>query len=132
VPPRDGQTVKQFLDTLPVSCRAVVRALRGVIRSAAPHAAESVVWGALSYHRPAVGGRVKGAVCQVVVRAGRVRLDFLHGVRLTDPYRLLAGTAKSKRHVAIATAADARRPGVAALIRESADLDPDSWPDIKP
>jgi hypothetical protein len=79
-----------------------------------------------------VGGRVKGAVCQVVVRAGRVRLDFLHGVRLTDPYRLLAGTAKSKRHVAIATAADARRPGVAALIRESADLDPDSWPDIKP
>jgi hypothetical protein len=102
-------------------------ALRKVIRQAAPEAAESVVWGALSYHRPAVGGRVKGAVCLIVVKGGRVRLDFIHGVRLSDPRRLLRGDAVSKRHVGIATAAEAERPEIAALIRQAAALDPAEW-----
>jgi hypothetical protein len=119
--------VSAFLDGLPPGTRRLVEALRAVIRKAAPHAEETLLWGGLSYHRRAVGGRVKGAVCQIVVWQGRVRLDFIHGVRLADPHGLLRGERVSKRCVPVASAADAGRPAVAALIREAAALDPASW-----
>lgn len=98
----------------------IVTALRKLVRRLVPEALETTVWGAISFHRPRIGGRVKGAVCQIVVKDGRVRLDFIHGIRLADPSRLLRGDGLSKRHVPIATVADARRPAIAALIREAA------------
>jgi hypothetical protein len=102
-------------------------ALRDVVRRAVPEAEESLLWGGLSYHRPQVGGRVKGAVCQIGVKRGKVRLDFIHGIRLADPSRLLQGNRLSKRFIPIESAADAERPEIAALIREAAALDPNAW-----
>jgi hypothetical protein len=119
--------LKGFLDTLPPSTRQTVLALRGVIRCTVPHAEESLLWGGLIYHRPEVGGRVKGAVCQIVVKRGRVRLDFIHGNRLADPCGLLHGDRLSKRFVPIGNIADAERPEVEALIRDAAVLDPTEW-----
>jgi len=116
-----------FITGLPSATRRLVLALRAVVRRAAPLAEETLLWGGLSYHRPAVGGRVKGAVCQIVVRQGRVRLDFIHGVRLADPEGLLRGDRVSKRHVPVGGVADAGRPAIAALIREAAALDPLEW-----
>jgi hypothetical protein len=78
--------VKAFLDALPPDTRQLVLALRDVVRRTAPHAEESLLWGSLSYHRPQVGGRVKGVVCQFVVKGGQVRLDFIHGIRLAYPH----------------------------------------------
>jgi hypothetical protein len=120
-------SVEAFLDALRPDTRQLVLALRDVVRRTAPHAEESLLWGGLSYHRPQVGGRVKGAVCQVVVRGGQVRLDFIHGIRLADPCGLLQGQGVSKRNVPIEAAADAERPEVTALIREAAALDPAEW-----
>jgi hypothetical protein len=116
-----------FLDNLSPAAQEIVLVLRAVVRRTIPHAEESVVWGSLSYHRPQVGGRVKGAVCLIVVRGGRVRLDFIHGMRLADPSGLLQGDQVSKRFVSIETVADAERPEIAALIREAAALDPTQW-----
>jgi hypothetical protein len=107
--------------------RRLVAALRQLVRRIAPDALETELWGSLSYHRPGVGGRVKGAVCQIVAKRGRVRLDFIHGIRLSDPAGLLEGDAISKRYVPIATPEDIRRPAIAALIREAAALDPAAW-----
>ncbi|MCY3024612.1 MAG: DUF1801 domain-containing protein [Planctomycetota bacterium] len=107
--------------------RQVAVALRRVVRRTVPQAEESLLWGGLSYHRPQVGGRVKGAVCQIVVRRSHVRLDFIHGIRLADPQRVLQGRLVSKRFVPIETAADAERPEIAALIRAAAALDPQEW-----
>jgi hypothetical protein len=123
----DAENVKAFLRGLSPAARKLVAALRAAVRRAAPHAAESVVWACLSYHRPRVGGRVRGAVCQIVVRGGRVRLDFIHGVRLADPAQMLEGNRVSKRFVPIETLADVRRPEIAALIREAAALRPAVW-----
>jgi hypothetical protein len=113
-----------FLARLPPAARSVVAALRDVVRRAAPKAEESLLWGGLSYHRPWMGGRVRGAVCQIGVRDGRVRLDFIHGVWLADPAGLLLGDRRSKRFLWIGTAAAARRREVAALIRRAAAFDP--------
>lgn len=119
--------VSTFLQSLQPELRDVVSALREVIRRAVPEAEESVLWGGLSYHRPAVGGRVKGAVCQIVARRGKVRLDFIHGIRLTAPSRLLQGRLRSKRYIPMETIADTEQPEIQALIREAAALDPSEW-----
>jgi hypothetical protein len=119
--------LKAFLDTLSPEIRELVSALRDVVRRTVPHAEESLLWGSLSYHRPQVGGRVKGAVCQIGVKGGQVRLDFIHGVRLVDPCGLLQGERLSKRFIPIRSIADAERPEVAALIQEAAALDPTEW-----
>lgn len=88
--------VREFLRSLPPASRGVVSALRAVVRRAVPDVEESVLWGGLSYHRPSVGGRVKGAVCLIGVKQGKVRLDFIHGVRLADPMRILKGQKRKK------------------------------------
>jgi hypothetical protein len=78
-------------------------------------------------HSPPVGGRVQGAVCQIVAKDGQVRLDFIYGIRLVDPCGLLQGDRLSKRFVPIGTVTAAERPEIAALIREAAALDPTDW-----
>jgi hypothetical protein len=113
----------QFLAALPLAVRPIVRALSGMIRQTVPDAVETMLWGGLSYHRPAVGGRVKGALCLIGVKDGEVRLDFIHGVRLADPLHLLRGTLISKRHVVIDSVAAVRRRGLADLLRSAAAVD---------
>lgn len=119
--------LRRLLDSLPSGVRQLVLALRNVVRRNVPQAEESHLWGGLSYHRPEVGGRVKGAVCQINFKGGQVRLEFIHGIRLADPSGLLQGHLVSKRFVHIATAADAERSEIGALIREAAALDPAEW-----
>lgn len=115
--------VTTFLKGQSTDVRKVVSALRNMVLRTVPHSEESLLWGALSYHRPLIGGRVKGAVCQIVVKGGKVRLDFIHGIRLADPSGLLQGHQVSKRFVPIGTIADVERPEIAALIREAALLE---------
>ncbi len=120
-------SVAKFLNALPPATKELVSALRNVIRRTALGAEESVLWGGLSYHRPHVGGRVKGAVCQIVVKGDRVRLDFIHGIRLADPSGLLQGDRASKRFVIIETVPDTERPEIIALVKQAAALDPTMW-----
>jgi hypothetical protein len=117
----------EFFGGLSPETRALVVTLRAVVRRTVPQAEESLLWGGLSYHRPEVGGRVKGALCQIGVKRGQVRLDFIHGVRLADPEGVLQGKRLSKRFITINSIADAERPEIAALIREAAALDPTEW-----
>ncbi len=114
---------QRFVDGVPSESRAIVEALRDVVRRAVPDAEETVLWDGLSYHTPWIGGRVKGAICQIVVRRGVVRLDFIHGVRLIDPDGLLEGDRLSKRYVPIRSVADARRPAITRLIREASTIE---------
>jgi hypothetical protein len=118
------------IDALSHETGRLVRALRAVVLRTAPEVEETFVWGGLSYHRPQVGGRVKGAVCQIGFKGGHVRLEFIHGVRLADPCRLLRGNLRSKRFVSIEATADIERPELASLIREAAALDPTQWADV--
>jgi hypothetical protein len=103
--------------------RRIVRALRALVRRAAPGADESILWGALSYHRPEVGGRIKGAVGLIELAGDGVRLGFVHGARLRDPARLLEGEGVSKRFVRVDSLADVERPELGQLVREAAAIE---------
>jgi hypothetical protein len=111
-----------YFQSIPPDKRRLVRSLRALVRRTIPRTEETLLWGGLSYHRPEIGGRVKGAVCLIGIRDDRVELAFIHGVRLPDPRGLLRGTRKSKRSVPITKVADVRQAGLASLIREAAAI----------
>jgi hypothetical protein len=60
----------------------------------------------------------------IVLRKGQVRLDFVHGIRMRDPKRLLKGDLVSKRYIVIDSVRDAMPPAIAALIREANSIIP--------
>jgi hypothetical protein len=95
--------LKALFDVLSPGNKELVLALRNVVHRTVPQAKE------------------------YVVKHGQVRLDFIHGVRLTDPSGLLQGNRLSKRFVPIETVGDAERAEVANLIREAAALDLTEW-----
>jgi len=115
--------VRAHLDSLPPEPREIVLVLRDVVCRTVPDAEETVLWGGLSFHTPWIGGRVKGALCQISAKQGEVRLEFIHGVRLADPAGLLRGDRISKRYVMIGSSAEAQRPEIVNLIREASTLD---------
>jgi hypothetical protein len=121
----DDMTVSAFLAVLAPEVRHVVAAVRKLIRAAAPKATETVLWGSLSYHLPMLGGRVKGAVCQITPRRGHVDVGFIHGVFLPDPNQVLQGTGKSKRHVQVEHVKDLPALRLAELIRSAVEIRPD-------
>jgi len=119
----DSSEVRRFLASVSPKLRDTVDALRDAVRRVVPDAEETVLWGGLSYHSPWVGGRVKGAICQISVKGSNVRLEFIHGIRLADPDGLLEGDRLSKRYVPVRSVADARRISVARLIREASAVE---------
>jgi hypothetical protein len=96
--------VRGFLAAVPTDLQRTVKAVRELVLSAAAGTTESVLWRSLSYHRPELGGRVKGAVCLITPKTDYVELGFIHGVLLPDPEHLLTGRLRSKRVVRIAAA----------------------------
>ena len=116
---RTDPEIDRFLDGLPIDVRSLVLALRHLVRETVPEADESILWGGLSYHVPWIGGRVKGAVCQIGVSHGEVRLEFIHGVRLSDPENLLRGDRLSKRYVPIEGIEDVHCSAIVALLRDA-------------
>lgn len=119
--------LRRLLRGLAPPVKTLVLALRAVIHRHVPSAVESILWGGLSYHRPEVGGRVRGAVCLISFKRSQVRLEFIHGIRMADPSNALQGQLVSKRFVPIARVDDTRRPEIGMLIREAAALDPAEW-----
>lgn len=118
---------RTFLAVLSPKARRVVKWLRRVVRGAAPEATETVLWGGLSYHLAFLGGRVKGAVCQIGVRGNQVELGFIHGVLLPDPTNLLRGTGKSKRSMRVARVGEYPEATLASLVRSAVEIRPDGF-----
>lgn len=116
--------IASFLGGVPRPQRPVVDALRKLVRQAAPHTVETVLWRSLFYHRPELGGRIAGAVCLITPGEDGVRIGFIHGAALADPDWQLRGDAKAKRFVPIRKLGEVRRAALRKLIRAAANYDP--------
>jgi hypothetical protein len=110
--------------------REIALEIRSIVSSVCPQATESLLWGALSYHDPSKGGRVKGAICGVDFRKPQVTLSFIHGVRLADPLNLLRGSRLSKRHLVVHSFDEAPWQAIRDLIGQAASLSPESFDPI--
>ena len=63
--------------------------------------------------------RLKDGICHVAVYSKYVNLGFNRGTELDDPLRLLNGTGKRIRHIAITTPADLSHPEIRELLRRA-------------
>jgi C-terminal processing protease CtpA/Prc len=123
---------QQILARVPPPQRKLIAALRALIRRSVPEAKETVLWDSLSYHRPEVGGRVKGAICLITPKPGAVHLGFIHGAALADPDHLLQGSRKSKRYIPIRRLGDIKLKSLTSLVRAAAKYQPGSASHVLP
>jgi hypothetical protein len=114
--------VERVLAHFPAEVRDIALELRSIVSSACPAATERVLWRGLSYHDPARGGPVGGAICQIELERDQVRLAFIHGARLSDEEHLLQGDRLSKRYLEIESFDEAPWSAVQEIIREAARL----------
>ena len=118
--------IETFLQRIPADLQDIVLELRNIVASVAPDAVEVVRWGGLSYFHEGRGGIVSAGICQIGIHNDYIRLDFIHGIFLSDPKDLLAGTQKVKRYVKIRSYDDAPWDDLKQLIEESSRFDPRS------
>ena len=101
----------------------LIRSVRSSLRKRFPTANELVYdYGhslVISYSPTEAGGQ---AIVSAAVRADGVRLYFMHGPQLPDPKKLLLGSAKEVRYIAVKAAKELAHPDVEALIAATIDL----------
>jgi hypothetical protein len=66
-----------------------------------------------------ISDKLSDAFCTIPIYTNHLNLGFNRGTLLSDPNKLLTGTGKLMRHVAIAKPDDYRNPNVEALIKEA-------------
>lgn len=115
-----------FLHHTPEPLQDIVFELRNLIASVAPNAVEVIRWGGLSYFHAGRGGVVSAGICQIGIHEDYIRLDFIHGVFLSDPCHLLEGSQKAKRFIRLKSYDDAPWDDLRLLIEQSSHFDPRS------
>ena len=116
--------IEAFLQHTPTDLQDIVLELRNIVASVAPDAVEVVRWGGLSYFHEGRGGIVSAGICQIGIHNGYIRLDFIHGIFLSDPKHLLVGNQKVKRFVKLKSFDNAPWDDLKQLIEESSRFDP--------
>jgi hypothetical protein len=93
--------------------RAVLRALRSFVKSAAPRLVESVKWGNGCWLR------AESPICFAHVEPDHVQFGFFYGARLLDPQELLQGSAKYVRHVKLRKPSDLDTAALKAFLKQA-------------
>ena len=109
------QTVAGYIAALPPSQKAAAKALRQIIRKAAPSLQEAIKWGVPCYCHCE-------NVCSIMAYKNYVNLAFFRGADLTDAKGLLEGTGKGMRHVKIHSAKGIAKGAISALVKRAARL----------
>lgn len=119
MPPRTtakADDVDAFFAEYPAPVEELAHRLRALIFETVPGVGEMLDRSArvVGY---GFGTGYKDTVCAIVMSKTGVKLGLSDGKSLPDPKGLLAGEGKRHAHVAFATPADLKRPGVKPLLR---------------
>ena len=109
-------TFDLYLADQPPRSRAIIRALRGFVRGAAPGLEESVKWGNGCW-------LADGApLAYVYSDTDFVQFGFIRGASLRDPRGLLLGNGQYVRYIRVRSVADIDRAAFAALLGQAVRL----------
>jgi Domain of unknown function (DU1801) len=116
--------VEPLLDGRSPTVREVFGALRELVRTVMPDAAEQVdppdrllAFG----FGPPGGVRMKGLAVALIPHSGHVNVQLADGAELDDPSGIVEGMGKRIRHVKCRSLDDVARPALRALLSEQAD-----------
>jgi hypothetical protein len=121
--------VVQLLSHHPAQLVEIALELRSIVLSISPQATERIRHNSLSYHDANRGGPVSAGICGIEIYQDHVRLSFIHGAFLYDPFNLLQGERRYKNYAVIERFEHAPWEAIDALIRASAGFDPCSLAD---
>ena len=96
----------------------IVDECRRLLTSAFPGSAETTdpKAGLIAY---GYGPGYKNVVATLILGRQSVKIGVPYSAAFDDPFRLLAGTGKVHRHIAVDSVSDLGRPGVSALLAAS-------------
>lgn len=106
-------TFGQYLAAQKTPNRAIIGALRGLMRRSAPGLEETVKWGNGIW----VAG--KRPVSFVYCREAYVEFGFFNATALDDPQGLLEGKGRFVRHIKMHAPDDVKRSGVKRLLLQA-------------
>ncbi|HZS70224.1 MAG TPA: DUF1801 domain-containing protein [Candidatus Acidoferrum sp.] len=119
MPTMEGKEARLWIDRYVANggkMRGVAKAVRGLVKKNVAGCEEYVnPWKIPTFD-------LNGPLCFYMVAKSHVVFGFMRGAMLRDPEKLLEGTGKYLRHVKLRSAAEVRRPGVRALLKEAAAL----------
>lgn len=116
MPPSHGDGIAvlhEFLAKVPTEQHLLVHALHTCVTGAAPELKVSLKWGNLTYH-------AKRNACAIVSHRDHVNLQVWDAIHLDDPSRLLEGTGKEMRHIAISNEGEFDAVAIGELVKLAA------------
>lgn len=113
--------VEPLLAKQTATARALIQALRALIRQMVPNAIESVNmgWEVVLF---STSEKMKDTILAILPRAEYVNVQFYDGTVLPDPGRRLEGTGKRLRHVKVRRVEDTQDAQLRALIEAAVKL----------
>jgi hypothetical protein len=109
------KTVDAYIASLPADQAEIVAALRALVRKAAPKATEAIKWA-----QPVFDSN--GPMIFIKAHRQHVNFGFWRGAEMQDPEGLLEGEGERMRHVKLTSLKEARRPALAAFVRQAVRL----------
>ena len=112
--------IDRLLAQHPAHIQAIERAVRALIRSELPEAAEQVDFGnkLIAF---GLSMKMRDLLFAVIAHKAHVNLQLADGVDLPDPTGIVEGTGKRIRHVKLRSIEDVRREDVHELVRAEID-----------
>jgi hypothetical protein len=107
--------LNELLEAYSPNVRDTALAARSLINGAMPDVKEMVDKSArvIGY---GFGAGYTDMICTIILSKTGVKLGLVGGAELPDPKRLLEGSGKRHRYVALAKASDVKKPGLESLL----------------
>jgi hypothetical protein len=110
--------IEEFFAAYPPAVQAISRKLRVMVKSAMPGANE-VLYASNNHIGYAHSQSMADRVVYICPMKNYVRLGFMRGTQLADPYQKLVGEGKWLRHVKVRTINEADHPALEGLVNEA-------------
>ena len=108
-------TVDEFIAGLASPQHEIAQELRGIVREAAPEAAEDIKWRMPVFEQD-------GLLCYIASAKEYVRFGFYQGARLADPDGVLEEGSGKGKHIRLTAVADIPSGALADLVRAAVVL----------
>lgn len=108
---RVNDYLNDFVETFPESYE-IIQTVRAIITDLFPQAQESIKYGGVVYFDE------DDLFTGIFARKKHVSLEFVNGVDLKDPRRLLEGTGKLRRHLKLKSLEDITRKEVREFLQQ--------------
>jgi hypothetical protein len=102
----------------------IILEIHRIVAEISPTAVAEIRPYGIVYYKAERGGPVSAGICQSLIKPDHIRLAFIHGAFLPDPFHLLQGDTFPKRFLKITSFDQAPWDEIHALIKAHHKFDP--------